>query len=95
MLKRRKKMKGEGYQINEKNLKNHELIGLKVRVIESSDPGKKDIGGKIIDETKNTIVLENGKILPKKECVFEFDIGKKVLIDGKKIMKRPVDRLKD
>ena len=35
------------------------------------------IKGKIIDETKNTFVLESGKVLPKRECVFEFDIGSK------------------
>lgn len=83
------------YEINEKNILNHEMIGLKVKIIESSDPKKIKIEGEIIDETKNTIILTNGKKLPKKECVFEFDInGKKIKVDGKKIMKKPEDRLK-
>jgi len=87
-------MKGNGYEINNKNILSHELIGLKVKVIKSNDPKKIGVNGLIIDETKNTIILQNGKILPKKECVFEFDINEKVEIDGKKIMKKPEDRIK-
>lgn len=87
-------IKGEGYEINDKNLLNHEMIGLKVRVVESSDPNRKNTTGKIIDETKNTFLLEDDKILPKKECVFEFDIGEKIIVDGKKIIKTPQERLK-
>ncbi len=83
-------IKGKGYEINDKNFLSHEMIGLKLKVIESSDPSRKGITGKIINETKNTFILEDGKILPKKECVFEFiDIG---IVDGKKILKRPEDR---
>lgn len=83
-------IKGKGYEINDKNILNHEMIGLKIKVIESSDPSRKGMTGKIVNETKNTFVLEDGKILPKKECVFEFiDIG---IVDGKKILKKPEDR---
>ena len=88
-------IKKSGYEINSKNLINHEMIGLIVKVIKSTDPMKTNMTGKIIDETKNTFVLANGKILPKKECVFEFDINEKVLLDGKTIMKRPEDRVKE
>ncbi len=87
-------IKGNGYEINNKNILNHELIGLEINVIESSDPKKVGVNGIIIDETKNTIILKNGKILPKKECVFEFDINEKIIIDGKNLMKKPEDRLK-
>lgn len=87
-------MKKKYYEINEKNIKNHEIIGLNILVIESSDKKKIGIKGKVIDETKNTIILYDGKILPKKECVFEFDIGEKVKVVGKNISKRPADRLK-
>ena len=80
------------------NLKNHELIGLKVLVCESSDPGRKNLKGKVMNETKNTIVILVGdeeKILPKKECVFEFDICEKVKLDGKEIIRRLEDRIKE
>lgn len=87
-------IKKKDYEINSQNILNHELIGLKVMVKESSDPKKIGVKGEIIDETKNTIILKNGKILPKTECIFEFDINEKVVIDGKKINKRPEDRIK-
>jgi ribonuclease P protein subunit POP4 len=91
-------MKGKNYEITPQNIKNHEIIGLDVCVVESSDPGRKNIKGKVIDETKNTIKIKVGedtKVFPKKECVFEFDIREKVVIDGKEIMKKPEDRLKE
>ena len=102
-------MRGKNYEITKQNIKNHELIGLDVCVSESSDPGRKNLKGKVIDETKNTIIILVGKekmpkgsfreplqkVLPKKECVFEFDIGEKIKIDGKEIIKRPENRIKD
>jgi len=91
-------MKGKNYEITKQNLKNHELIGLDVVVSESSDPGRKNLKGKVIDETKNTLVILVGdekRITPKKECVFEFDIGEKVKLNGKEIMKRAEDRIKE
>jgi RNase P/RNase MRP subunit p29 len=69
------------------------MIGLNIKVIESSDPKKKALEGKIINETKNTFVLESGKVIPKKECVFDFiDIQAK--IEGKNILKSPEDRIR-
>ncbi len=85
----------KGYEINNENILSHELIGLKVKVIKSNDSKKIGVNGLIIDETKNTIILDDGKILPKIECVFEFEVNKeKIEIDGKKIMKKPEDRIK-
>ncbi len=87
------------YEINAKNLAFHELNGLRVKVIESTDKEKNGIDGEVIGETKNTlIVLVNGKekVLPKNECVFEFILGKeKVKLNGKIICKRAEDRVKD
>ena len=91
-------MEEKHYEITKENIKNHELIGLNVVVKESSDPKKTGLKGKVMNETQNTFVIvfeEKEIILPKKECVFEFDIGEKVLVDGKKIMKRPQDRIKE
>ena len=91
-------MKGKNYEITKQNLKNHELIGLDVLVCESSDPGRINLKGKVMDETKNTIVIlarDGEKVLPKKECVFEFDIGEKVKINGKEIIRKPEDRIKE
>lgn len=86
------------YEITTKNFLNHEWIGLETKIVDSFDKGKK-ISGKIINETQNTIWIEkNGekKIIPKKECVFEFDLGKeKIIVNGKDVLKRPEDRIKN
>jgi ribonuclease P protein subunit POP4 len=100
-------IKGKMYEINEKNLKNHEMIGLKVKIVDSTDPKRIGEKGSIVDETKNTFILEMKekmptgnfrkpflKVFPKKECVFEFDINKKVIVNGAEIEKRPEERLK-
>ena len=96
-------IKGKNYEITAQNIAGHELIGLGVKVIESADSGRSGIEGVVLDETQNTIVVlgKHGKekkvfVLPKKECVFEFDIcGEKVAVDGKKILRRPEDRVKE
>lgn len=87
-------MIGKKYEINTKNILMHEMIGLNVKIVKSSDPKKIGLKGKIIDETKNTFILENKKIIPKKECFFEFNLDEKIIIDGKNILKRPEERLK-
>jgi ribonuclease P protein subunit POP4 len=87
-------IQGKRYEINKQNLKNHELIGLEVKVVDGSASERIGIKGIIKNETKNTFVLDNGKILPKKECVFEFDIGEKVIVNGKDILKKGEDRIK-
>lgn len=82
-----------------KKLLAHELIGLKVKVKESSDASRKGLTGKVVDETKHTLKIESGKgekTVPKKECVFEFVSGKeKTEIEGKKLCLKPEDRIKE
>lgn len=86
--------------ITAENLVMHELIGLVVRVSKSSDPGKKGISGTVIDETRNTLVVECAKkerrVLPKAECTFRFTLpgGKLVEVEGRAIIARPEDRTK-
>ncbi|MCD6434763.1 MAG: ribonuclease P protein subunit [Candidatus Diapherotrites archaeon] len=91
--------RGKNYTITSKNILAHELIGLKTKVIESTDQSRKGISGKIVDETRNTIVIETRKglkVLPKEECVFEIDLkDEKVIINGKLIKARPEDRIKN
>lgn len=91
-------LKTEQYTITRENILAHELIGLEVSVSNSSDPNKKGIKGKVIDETKNVMVIEsNGieKVVPKAEAEFEFTLGKeKVKIKGDKILYKPEQRVK-
>jgi len=58
------------------------------------------IAGRVVDETKNTLVImgKDGaeRRIPKKGCVFEFVLpgGEKTELDGESIAFRPFDRLK-
>lgn len=87
---------------NAENLVMHELIGLVVRVSRSSDPGKKGISGTVVDETRNTLVVETRnkqgerRVLPKTECTFRFRLpdGEVVEVEGWTIIARPEDRTK-
>lgn len=67
-----------------------ELIGRKVKV------GKHE--GKIIDETKNMLIIETKKgikKIPKKGKIFEFKYkGKKIKIEGNFLIGRPEERIK-
>ncbi len=87
------------YEITAKNFLSHEWIGTKIKIVESFDPKKKNIEGKVINETQNTIWVETKdgkKVIPKKECVFEFNLGnEKIIVEGKNVLKRPEDRVKD
>jgi ribonuclease P protein subunit POP4 len=96
---RKEMIKGKNYEITAKNILGHEMIGLKVKVVKSTDEKRVGSAGVIVDETKNTIVILKGKekvILPKNECEFEFDLdNEKVLVNGKEMMKRPEERAKE
>ncbi len=74
------------------------LIGLQTRIVSSSSKELIGIEGKVIDETKNTIIVErDSKIrrIMKKGNSFEVSIqGKKVKIEGDKIMFRPEEKAK-
>ncbi len=82
-----------------RNLKFHELIGLRVKVVSHSDPSVVGVEGVVIDETKNTLVVEadgKRKRILKLYGIFEFVLpsGVKVRVDGTEILGRPEDRLK-
>ena len=91
-------LKGDNYCITMENIAMHEIIGLKAKVLESTDKGRKNMKGKIIDESKNTFTIEaarGNKLVPKSEAVFEFEIGdEKAVIEGKRLVYRPEDRVK-
>lgn len=91
-------LKGENYCITAKNLVCHEFIGLEAGVFDGSDKSREKISGKIVDETKNLFLIRTNsgvKKVPKKESVFEVFVGKeRVLVEGKKIVVRPAERIK-
>ena len=84
--------------MNEKTLARDELIGLHIKITDCKDPSWIGKSGKIIDETKNTFLIEiddKKKKIAKKIASFEFDYkGKKIKINGSKIAFRPEERIK-
>ena len=79
------------------NLRKHELIGLDVEVVVATDPTQQRLRGRIVDETRNTLVLEvrgDEKRIPKRGSRFRFDIQGGVEVDGDEIRFRPEDRVK-
>jgi len=77
----------------------HEFIGLNAKVVRSPNPNYKDIKGKVINETRNTLVIcykNQKKTIIKETAVFHFTMpdGTIVEIDGKTIIGRPENRVK-
>ncbi|HIH19707.1 TPA: ribonuclease P protein subunit [Candidatus Micrarchaeota archaeon] len=73
-----------------------ELVGERVKVLHSSGKGFQGIEGKIVDESRNTFVLDtaNGrKRLPKSQCVFYFPAAAVTAV-GTILVSRPEDRTK-
>lgn len=68
------------------------MIGLNIKVTGKSTRGK------IIDETKNSFIIEsNGKRkrVLKKNNIIEFNFNnKKIMLNGNKLLARPEDRTK-
>jgi len=81
----------------------HELIGLRAEVEESSNSDVKGLCGTVIDETRNMFVIENeqgkGKRIPKAGNVFIFELGDeearvRTRVRGNMLVSRPEDRIK-
>lgn len=75
-----------------------ELIGTTIKVVGSSNKSLLGISGKVVDETKNTIILEQDnkeKKLIKNQITIQLTYkNQKFQIDGRLIAVRPEDRLK-
>jgi len=85
--------------ITGRNLIRHELIGLNVKIIDSSNKFHVGIKGMVVDETKNLLIIETKKGLKrvqKKGTKFVFTIpnGRKFKVNGTRIIARPEDRIK-
>ncbi len=85
--------------ITKQNVLRHELIGLEVRVTNSSDPTLLGTHGTVIDETRHILVIEQAggtKTVPKASSKFRFTLpsGEEVEVDGEKLVGRPEERVK-
>ena len=75
-----------------------ELIGLTVTIVDSKNSKNINMEGKIVDETKNMIIIKTKhgeKKLIKNQNTFgiEFENGKEI-IEGSLLVARPQDRIK-
>ncbi len=88
----------------------HELIGLDVKVIHSTNPAMIGTRGRVIDETKNMFIVEDSKSrelnIPKADSEFIFRIpaelsekGRRsdlfVKIQGNLLLSQPENRIKN
>ncbi|MBI4181794.1 MAG: ribonuclease P protein component 1 [Candidatus Aenigmarchaeota archaeon] len=85
--------------ITPENLVRHELIGLQVLIEKSANSHARGLEGRVVDESRNTLVLEVGdkeKTLAKEECTFVFTLpsGERVRVAGRVLVARPEDRIK-
>jgi len=79
------------------NITRHELIGLEVEILEDSNSCNINTHGTVIDETMNTLTLDDGgaKRIAKKNAVFKLKLdGKSVKVEGWALLGRPEDRVK-
>lgn len=85
--------------ISPRNLIHHELIGLRVKVVNSTHQGYVGITGRVLDETMNMLYIETPKgvkAVPKEVSTFLFTLpsGELVEVEGWAIKARPEDRVK-
>ena len=74
----------------------HELIGEEMEVVNSTNKSNIGVKGKIINETKFTVEVEDNKkkkTLLKRTVTFKL-LKKGLIIDGKTINRRPEERIK-
>ncbi|MCE7745722.1 MAG: ribonuclease P protein component 1 [Candidatus Heimdallarchaeota archaeon] len=89
--------------ITPENIHRHELIGLKIEIIQSTDKQMMGMNGLVVDETKNLLTIDSSKTdsnrvrIPKKDCVFRFSLpsGEQVDVDGRLLKLKPENRLKN
>lgn len=66
--------------LSPETLPRHELCGLSVRVVRASNPALVGTGGRVVRETRNTLVVAarvgaRKRRVPKVGSVFEFELG--------------------
>lgn len=80
------------------NIARHELIGLRVDVAGGSNPCLVGISGRVVDETRNTILIETlrgEKRVPKAETslIFTLPSGQRVRVAGSVLISQPENRI--
>ena len=84
--------------ITPENLVRHELIGLPVEVASGTNPTLVGISGRVVDETRNTLLIEtrSGVRCVPKSCncfLFTLSQGLKVKAVGSVLVSQPENRI--
>jgi len=80
------------------SLARHELIGLEVLVEDSLDPGLIGLSGQIVDETRNTFLLETERGIKRiakanTSLIFTLPEGQRVKVAGSVLISQPENRI--
>ena len=83
--------------MNPTTLPRHELAGLRVEVTESPNADLVGLGGTVVDETTNTLLVGTGagtKQVPKAAATFRFTLedDSRVVVEGDRLVARPARR---
>jgi len=80
------------------NILKHELIGLQVKVVESKVKSQVGFEGKIVDETRDTLLISTRrgeKKVLKRDVKIQTKVADEAIkITGKNLVGKPEDRLK-
>ncbi|MDH3365372.1 MAG: ribonuclease P protein subunit [Thermoplasmata archaeon] len=80
------------------DFRRRQFIGLDIEILASTCPSQVGVRGKVVDETKNTITIDQDgveKMIAKTGCEFRFVDGPQAhVVSGNDIMFRPEDRIK-
>jgi len=84
--------------ISSQNVLRHELIGLDILVSGAANPAQNGISGRVIDETKNLLVIETPsgvRRIPKMHSIFRVCLPSRetVEIDGSVMVLAPEKRI--
>lgn len=72
-----------------------ELIGCQVEVIKASNSSLVGMKGKVVDETRNMIELDDNRKLVKDQVMLKVNFNSDhYVVDGKLLVGKPEDRLK-
>lgn len=71
------------------------LIGAKIKIVESVNADLVGVEGKVVDETKNLVILEDGRKIIKEQVIFEVEKeGETFVIKGEEVQGLSYDRFK-
>jgi ribonuclease P protein subunit POP4 len=84
--------------LSPENLARHELIGLRVHVDSNTDPGLVGIEGLVVDETRNTFLLETKRKIVRiaksnASLIFTLPDGRRARVQGSILISQPENRI--